>query len=378
MELAGVRGRPPAVQPRGRPVPRRATPRRRRRRNGGRAGARPAGRHSRVRRQRADERPHGHDPHRRRLLGHTRPSRLAGREEERAGGGGRSRGRARHVGRGGVAGAVRPPRRSPDDRSERLPRPVAVPPGAAGAGRACAHARTGAARRRPEAGGNAGACSGIGSAAEADAVAVCAPHRGGAGAGRAPGDAAGAGDPGGGARPGRAGDTCCRAHPDHVGRRRHGRPWPDDRGRDAAARSNAGSRAPCKVDGAADPLDRRGEAHGRRAAASGRGARDRAAGDACGSSASDSPQIDSGGPGRPRSGEAVRRATPLACPAQGRSPVPAPGHAPRPACIAAEAVRAAHAARRSRLRTRARCADPATAARLGAGSGATTGTYHPK
>ena len=109
-----------------------------------------ARRRRRLCRRDADERARGHDPNRRRLLRHADPSRVDLGQAERVGRGGcagRDAGPVRH---GRVASPVRPPRRPRGRRSERLPRPAAVParprcaggrPAYAGRGRRAAPAR---------------------------------------------------------------------------------------------------------------------------------------------------------------------------------------------------------------------------------------------
>ncbi len=152
MDLARVGSRAETVQRRQGSLHRWTASGNRRRRGGGRAGARSTGRHDRVRWLDADERSHGHDPHRRRILDHPRPSRLARGEEELR----RARGRPRRQGRGirpgGVGRALRPPRCPYDERPERVRRPPAVPAGESGTdGGSCARSRP--RRRRPRAGG---------------------------------------------------------------------------------------------------------------------------------------------------------------------------------------------------------------------------------
>jgi hypothetical protein len=174
MDLAGFRPGAARLQPRGQPVRGRSASRHRRRRRRRRAGLGAEGGNRLVRRLGADERSHAHDQDRRRLLRHARPPRLD-RDQARRSNRGRLAARdAGFVRRVGVAGCLRPPRRSRHRRPERLRRPALLPASshrAAASSAACPRPGAGrsAARSRAGAPGDPGA-SGCAGCSRAGAV----------------------------------------------------------------------------------------------------------------------------------------------------------------------------------------------------------------
>ena len=164
--MAGHGGRPAGIRPRLRPVRGWAAPGDRHRRPE-RGSCRSAGcRHRQLCRLGPDQRPHGHDPDRRRPLRHA----YASRHDARRPRGDRRRGRPggddrpeRHR---RALRAVRPPRHPHDRRRERLPRPARLPALARPTRTACGRAR-GFAAGRSAAGRSAAGCSSAGRRAPA-------------------------------------------------------------------------------------------------------------------------------------------------------------------------------------------------------------------
>ena len=141
MGLARRRTGHAAVRVRGRPVRRRPASRHRHRRHGGRRPPLSRNRRRLLHRTAAARGalPDGSDSGR--LLDHARASRFDRRDHRNRDRGRRRRGYDRPERRSRVERAVRPPRRSPDRGSERLPGPAVAAPGATGG----AHSARGAA-----------------------------------------------------------------------------------------------------------------------------------------------------------------------------------------------------------------------------------------
>lgn len=196
--VAARRERAATVLPGLRPVCGWAAPGGRRRRGGWSSRQGPGGGHRHVRRDGADTRQDGLDPHRRRILGDPRPSRHVRRVERAAGRGGRD-GRLRRFERNARAlRRVRPPGRAGRLAGPGVPRPDAVPSASrrhapAGAVVARAGRPTCVGRRL----GGAAAGGGAGRLDTAAGIAgrgACARARGGSADGRRPlGRVAGAG-----------------------------------------------------------------------------------------------------------------------------------------------------------------------------------------